>query len=45
MQEVLSQKDHQACYNNWDNYQLQINKYLATIDENPYVDYLKTLRT
>ncbi len=37
MEEVLSQKDQQSCYNNWDNYQLQINKYLATIDENPYV--------
>ena len=23
--------------NNWDNYQLQVNKYLKAIDDNPYV--------
>tara|TARA_Y100000389_G_scaffold172606_1_gene181131 strand:+ start:1936 stop:3300 length:1365 start_codon:yes stop_codon:yes gene_type:complete len=37
MVDNLSESHSSDNFNNWDNYQLQINKYLKAIDGNPYV--------
>ena len=37
MVDNLSEGHSSENFNNWDNYQLQINKYLKAIDGNPYV--------
>ena len=37
MVDNLSESHSSYKFNNWDNYQLQINKYLKAIDGNPYV--------
>ena len=37
---IDSSKSKSQLFNNWDNYQNQINRYLESIEDNPYVGEL-----